>query len=441
MCSGTKPIGIRPPILRCQLKRVATQFGVAVFYHLFQKLECIPALFALAGGEIRAPLFRHVLEEARVLNGSGLPAQHRDVLRPIVDLLLVAVAAPELGNDLVVVVELNVVKEDLGLNGLARERRGKAVAVGVHGSEAVLVHSERGVAEHREGISGHLQQLRLVLLPQVVNPGLVDVMRPVAVLLAPIPQPFVEFLKRGNRGNGNKGVPAAVPDLVFHVALFIAGGRIAEIRLEPVVEHEPAKPLRKRPLAILQDLSNSSAHVVKPKVMRHSADVFKDSLHPFQQAFLILRRKSLRVPLVGVRERNGQCIAGLFLSVTVVVHELPEVRLPPAKRMVNGQITCLAGLHGVALLAHIPLDAGIAAGKATFIPKSGEYPLCRMPLLSRNLAIRFQPFIDSRYELPQDGITLRVDIGKVVLTSIFLVGVFLYCSEGMMRSSGNFSQA
>lgn len=52
---------------------------------------------------------------------SGLLAQHLDVLRPVVDLLFVAIAALELDNELVVVVERNVIKENLGLNSFTRK--------------------------------------------------------------------------------------------------------------------------------------------------------------------------------------------------------------------------------------------------------------------------------------------------------------------------------
>ena len=57
---------------------------------------------------------------------------------------------------------------------------------------------------------------------------------PLGVLLAPVPEIFIEILKGCNGRNRNKSVPAAVTHLVFYITLFITGGRIAEIRLEPV---------------------------------------------------------------------------------------------------------------------------------------------------------------------------------------------------------------
>ena len=113
-------------------------------------------------------------------------------------------------------------------------------------------------------------------------------MRPVAVFLTLLPKLLVEFLKGSNRGNRDEEVAAAVANLVFYVALLIAGCRIAEVGLETVVQHEAVECVSQRPFAIFQNLRHSCGHVVEAKARRDAANVLKDSLHSFQQALLVL---------------------------------------------------------------------------------------------------------------------------------------------------------
>ena len=111
---------------------------------------------------------------------------------------------------------------------------------------------------------------------------------PLGILLAPVPKIFIEIFKGCNGRNGNESVSAAVTHLVFYITLFIAGGRIAEIRLEPVMKHETVETVGKDTLGPFQHLCYSGSHVVKAEPDGNTADSLKDPLHAFQQAFLVL---------------------------------------------------------------------------------------------------------------------------------------------------------
>ena len=169
--------------------------------------------------------------------------------------------------------------------------------------------------------------------------------------------------------------------------------------------------------------------------------MLKDPFHSFQQTFLILGWKYLRVPLVGVREGNGQRVTGMLLLVASVVQHFTEVHLSPALRMGNGQITAAFSTHGELLLAHIALDAGIASGEAVLVPEPAEHSPHRMALFSGNLPIRFQPLVYDGNELSQHRIALRFQIRKFAFAPVILVGILLDRVEAVVGSARNFSQA
>lgn len=64
------------------------------------------------------------------------------------------------------------------------------------------------------------------------------------ILFTPIPEILVKVLERGDGGDWDKRIPSAISHFVFYVALFIACCRVAEISLEPVMQHEPGEAIR-----------------------------------------------------------------------------------------------------------------------------------------------------------------------------------------------------
>ena len=76
------------------------------------------------------------------------------------------------------------------------------------------------------------------------------VVEPVSVLFAPLQELFIKFLKRGNDWDRDKRIAAAVTNLVLYIAFFVAGGRIAKIRMQKVMEHKSCKAVRKDTLTI-----------------------------------------------------------------------------------------------------------------------------------------------------------------------------------------------
>lgn len=224
--------------------------------------------------------------------------------------------------------KFNVVKEDFCLYHLTSQRRRQSVLVGVNYHKACFAHGQRSIAEHRERILRQGQQCIGVCLLQFLNGNLVNVVVTLGIRFTPVPQVvLVKLLKRSNGGNRHKSVPSAVPNLVLYIAFLIARSRIAELGLETVVQHKTAKSIRENAFISTQNLGNSGGHVVETESGRYAANALKDSPHTFQQALLILRGEGLCVTLVGIRERDGQCVTLLLLSNRVVIQKLTEVYL------------------------------------------------------------------------------------------------------------------
>ena len=152
------------------------------------------------------------------------------------------------------------------------------------------------------------------------------------------------------------------------------------------MQHKTAESIRESAFISTQNLGNSGGHVVETEPGWYAANVLKDSPHTFQQALLILRGEGLCVTLVGVRERDGQCVTLLLLSDRVVIQKLPEVYLSAAGNALQRQKTCVLDFHHILFLAHIPLHAGVAACEAVLISQTAEKPPSGVPLLSWNLA-------------------------------------------------------
>ena len=130
-----------------------------------------------------------------------------------------------------------MVKVNLGLHRFAGQRGRKSVFVGFNGHKAAFVHRQCRIAEHRERILWQAQETRFVIFPKLLNQPLFLVVGALGILLTPFPQGFVKIVKGHNGRNWHKGVSAAVAHLVFHVALFITGRRITELRTETVMQH------------------------------------------------------------------------------------------------------------------------------------------------------------------------------------------------------------
>ena len=181
-----------------------------------------------------------------------------------------------------VVEELYMVEEDLRLYRFPCKGGREPVAVGVNRGEAALANGERRVAKYREIVGWQFKELAAFFFPQFLNGNLVDVVRALGILLAPLPEILIEVCKGSNFRHRDESVAAAVTNLVFHIAFFVAGCRIAEVSLKTVMQHETVESIRKNTLCSLEHLCNGCRHVVKPQSGRDAADMLKDPFHPFQ---------------------------------------------------------------------------------------------------------------------------------------------------------------
>lgn len=96
--------------------------------------------------------------------------------------------------------------------------------------------------------------------------------------------------------------------------------------------------------------------------------MFKDALHPFQQALLVLRGECLRITHIRVREGDGQSVALLLLPSGIVIQELAEIHLTTSGCAFQRKETCTLDFHHILLLADISLHAGVAACKSVLVP-------------------------------------------------------------------------
>ena len=181
-------------------------------------------------------------------------------------------------------------------------------------------------------------------------------------------------------------------------------------------------------LCTLQNLCHGGRHIVKAQPGRNAANVLKDTLHPCQQALLVLRGERLRVAFVGIGKRDGQSIGILLFLLGVVIDKLAKVHLPAAVGVSKRQISFGGRLHHELLLADIFLYAGVAAGEIAFISQSVIDPLHGMALLPWNLAVCLQPPINRRNISLQNRIARWLDIRQGVVAPVRLIRIFSDCA-------------
>jgi len=71
--------------------------------------------------------------------------------------------------------ELHMVVEDLRLHRLSAKQRREPILVGVNCHKPGLAHGKRGITEHGVWVLGKLQQMFLILLPELLNGDIVPV--------------------------------------------------------------------------------------------------------------------------------------------------------------------------------------------------------------------------------------------------------------------------
>ena len=141
-----------------------------------------------------------------MLNRSRFLVERGHILRPIVDFIIGFVAPWEAPNRPVVVVELHMIIEDLGLHLFSSQRRRESVFIRFNRCKAGFTHSKRCIAEHGEWVLRQFQEGCLVLIPKFLDGNLVLIVEPVGILFAPLPEVFIKFLKRGNDRNWNEAL-------------------------------------------------------------------------------------------------------------------------------------------------------------------------------------------------------------------------------------------
>lgn len=231
------------PFCASKGQRIHTQRLIDVFHHLIKQLLDTLALLTLQREKVVLPRFRHLLEESGMFHSAGLLTKCGHILEPVVDFLIGFATSPVPANGLVVIEEFDVVKENLGLHHLTRKGRTEAVSVGVNHGKAVFVYGNCLIAKNREGILRKLQQSLPVFLPKLLDGDFMFVMDAFRIFFTSVPEILVKILERGNAGDWDKRIPSTVSHLVFYVALFIAGCQVAEISLEPVMQHEPGEAI------------------------------------------------------------------------------------------------------------------------------------------------------------------------------------------------------
>ena len=145
-----------------------------------------------------------------------------------------------------------------------------------------------------------------------------------------------ERLKGCHCGHWNKSVAPAVPHLVLHVPFFIACRRVAELRPEPVMEHEPGKELAAEgylPLAQpcghgQVDFGESLYYDAQGKERKGYALTvsFPQSNKGYTQFFPSQNLLQIRVVL---RLQIRQLLLAPVLLVRILLHRLEAVACPP----------------------------------------------------------------------------------------------------------------
>ena len=267
-------------------------------------------------------------------------------------------------------------------------------------------------------------------------------MLPLRVFFALFPQRFVKRREIRNRRNRNEQIPPRIAHFILHVPFLVSLGGIAEIRLKPIVQFESRETVRQNPFLSFAHFRHSGREIVESNPDRNSSDTLKHPFQSFQKTLLILRRKNLRIPMIGIRKRHRQRVSFPLFSVRVMIQERPEIRLRPAFRRVHRQIFLRRNRQRTLLPPHIPLHAAIASRISFLIPQTLIDPFSRMPLFPRNLPIRFQPRVYRRNIRSQRRIALRIHIRlrRLFLIPVLFVRVLAHRLETQPRPAADFPQ-
>ena len=195
------------------------------------------------------------------------------------------------------------------------------------------------------------------------------------------------------------------------------------------MEHESVETIREDTVIAAKHLNHSGGHIVEPQVLWHSTNVFKDPFHPFQQALLILGRKSLRITLVGVGKGHSKCVSGLLSPVHVIVQKRSKVHLSIPRLVLQRNMAFPLHLHEMLLHSDVYLHGGIAARIPVFVLQTVKDSFGGMSLFSGNSSVCLQPSVYNGDIRPEHRKALWLDFRLRCFIPIFLAGVFLYGSK------------
>lgn len=88
-------VSIGSSVLCCQFQRIVARGGVSVAHNLVEKPQGILTLLSLRRCQVCLPLLRYLVEKSGIFNRSGLFAKSRHILRPVINLIILPVTAPE----------------------------------------------------------------------------------------------------------------------------------------------------------------------------------------------------------------------------------------------------------------------------------------------------------------------------------------------------------
>ena len=186
----------------------------------------------------------------------------------------------------------------------------------------------------------------------------------------------------------------------FGVGLLVAAGRHAELGIEDVMAGQRRVARVDLAFASLEDQRGDGPGVVPPDFLGHAAEELEGGDHAFEDGLGALERQGQDEGGVGVgpggdEERDEPAAVG---EVDVDVAEIGLEAL--SREMAQGD----EGLAiSPAVLEHIALDLGIAAGVVVLVAKATMDLGGGVPLLGRGVLVVGEDLVDDRLDRTEEG--------------------------------------
>src|SRR5690606_21364666 len=177
-----------------------------------------------------------------------------------------------------------------------------------------------------------------------------------------------------------------IADQPLDLPLVIALARTAIAIPDQVVRQEPAEQFRPFAGAVRQDLCHQASVIIIDDRLRNRAEEGKGMDMAVDPGFG--HRRGIGPDIAGIAMRQVQNEEMSFLlNTTTPDLRLAKIGLRMTRRMRQRHKYFLPTLLP---LPNVILDDRVTAGEPAFLAEPVEYPLCRVPLFARHMAIRLK---------------------------------------------------